>query len=150
MALVYLAGPIRGTDYKECTDWREYAKEKLTEAGITGISPMRGKEFLKDERKIDFIMYQYQHPLTIPKGIVSRDRFDVMRCDILLINLLGAKEVSIGTMIEIGWADILRKPVVLVMEQNNPHRHPMITELPGFIVDNLDEAIQLITEIIKP
>jgi hypothetical protein len=29
MVRVYLMGPILGTEYKECNDWREFAKEEL-------------------------------------------------------------------------------------------------------------------------
>ena len=49
--LVYLAGPITGVDYGSCTDWRKYAKSKLAEDGIMGVSPMRGKENLANEKK---------------------------------------------------------------------------------------------------
>ena len=40
----------------------------------------------------------------------------MQRCDVVLMYLIGAKKVSIGTMIEAGWADAYRKPVVLVLE----------------------------------
>ena len=47
MDLVYLAGPITGLTFDGCTDWREYAKKSLAEAGIDGLSPMRAKDYLK-------------------------------------------------------------------------------------------------------
>jgi hypothetical protein len=37
---------------------------------------------------------------------MTRDRFDATRCDVLLVNLLGAERVSIGTMMEVAWADL--------------------------------------------
>lgn len=36
--IVYLAGPITGLDYNDCTDWREYAKKELEKWGIIGLS----------------------------------------------------------------------------------------------------------------
>jgi nucleoside 2-deoxyribosyltransferase len=67
----------------------------------------------------------------------------------VLVNLLGAKTVSVGTVWELGVAYTLRKPVVLVMERDNPHNHPMsrITA-GGRIVADLDEAITLLTCLI--
>src|SRR5260221_181803 len=46
MKTVYLAGPITGLDYAGATDWRNEAKLQLALEGITGLSPMRGKEYL--------------------------------------------------------------------------------------------------------
>ena len=110
--LVYLAGPISGTSYGESTDWRESIAEKIYPH--TALSPMRGKSYLSSEAAI---ADSYDTPLSCAKGIITRDRWDVERCDIVLVNLLGASRVSIGTMMEIAWADAYRKPVVLVMEE---------------------------------
>ena len=68
----------------------------------------------------------------------TRDRFDATRCDLLFVNLLGAKETSIGTVMEIAWADLLRKPIVLAIEpEGNIHDHGMIKEAIGFRVPSL-------------
>ncbi len=140
MKTVYLAGPIRGLSYDGCNDWREYAKEKLKEWGIAGVSPMRAKEFLRTEKIMDD--RHYDHVITCPTGITTRDRFDTTSCDILLANFLGAQKISIGTMIEYGWADSARKPIITVMEkEGNPHQHSMVEELTGFRVETLDEGL---------
>ena len=74
-----------------------------------------------------------------------------MRCDALLVNLLGAKKVSIGSVLEIGWADAFRKPIILAIEkEGNPHDHAELKEVANFIVDNLDEAIELAIKILLP
>lgn len=81
---------------------------------------------------------------------VTRDRFDVRTADALLINLLGAPRVSIGTMVELGWADAYRIPVVTVMDPDdklNPHAHDFVRILSGTVVDTLDKAIDIITEM---
>ena len=111
--LVYLAGPIDGCTYEGCTGWREYATKQLAEDGIIGLSPMRAKEFLKSHPKlVDGI---YDHPLTMDSGFTTRDMWDVRRCDAILFNLLNAEKVSIGTMIEYGWASAFNKPMITVI-----------------------------------
>jgi hypothetical protein len=83
-----------------------------------------------------------------------------MRADVLLVNLLGAERVSIGTVMEIAWADAVRVPVVLVMEpsaeentglvpsKGNVHEHAMIRECVGFRVQTLDEGLNVVKAIL--
>ena len=100
----------------------------------------------------DIIQDSYEeNPMTCSKGIVTRDRFDCTRADAVLFNMLGAKTVSIGTCIEFGWADAARNPVVLVMEDaSNLHDHPMVREIAGFRVNDLDAGIRLLERILLP
>lgn len=145
---VYLAGPITGLTYDGCTDWRDHASKELAAQGITCYSPMRAKEYLRSEGRL--IGSYEDHPTATAKGITARDRFDVQTCDLVLMNLLGAERVSIGTMIEVGWADAWRKPIVLAIEKpkwfvflrkKNIHDHPMLSEIASFVVHSLAEAI---------
>lgn len=146
MKTVYLAGPIKGLSYNGCNDWREYAKSKLKEWKIVGVSPMRAKEFLSLEKNISD---NYDNVLASQKGIATRDRFDVASCDIMLANFLGADKVSIGTIIEYGWADAARKPIIAVIEkEGNPNDHSMVRELTGFRVESLDEGLYIARAIL--
>src|SRR5271154_4659941 len=108
---VYLAGPISGQSFAAAADWRKYAKQELfwaSEGRIEGISPLRYKEYLRDEKHI---AESYEHiTLSSAKLITCRDRMDCKRSDAVLINVLDAKTVSIGTMIELGCAEELGKP----------------------------------------
>lgn len=89
--------------------------------------------------------------MSCAKGITSRDRFDCMRADAVLVNLLGATKVSIGTVMEVAWADSARKQIVLVIGKDDQvHLHPMLTESCGYIVDNLDEAISIVERVLLP
>ncbi len=146
-SLLYLAGPITGVSFDGCTDWREYVSGRLP-AHIKGVSPMRGKKYLSKEKEVKDA-YEDQ-PLSSSKGITCRDRFDTGRCDMLFVNFLGATKASIGTVMEIAWADMLRKPIVVVMEKDNIHSHSMIRESVGFIVPTLDEGIQIATAVLSP
>ena len=150
---VYLAGPITGFNYIDCTDWRDHVRLQLSLAGLRGLSPMRGKEYLrKIAENVPFTAdgdkYAVQGPLSTNRGIITRDRFDSTRCAVLFVNLLGAKQVSIGTCIEIGWADANRTPIVCVMEKGNPHEHGMIMEAIGYRVESLGEAIDITKAIL--
>lgn len=151
---VYLAGPITGLNYGESTDWRAYAISRLSREGIRGLSPMRGKEYLEAIAKdtpftSDGDKYSIIHPLSTNRGITTRDRWDTMRCSVVLANFLGAKQVSIGTCMEIAWADSKRTPIVCVMEDGNPHEHGMILDVIGYRVRTLDEGLDLCAAILR-
>lgn len=146
--VVYLAGPILGQTYEEATEWRDYAKMEFEKHGIITTSPMRAKDFAKKYKTM--LDEAKENPLGTKKGIVTRDRYDVQNCNIMLVNLKGAKRISIGTMIEYGWADILRKPIITIMEEENVHNHAFIKEISGFIVEDLDSGISLVKKILLP
>jgi nucleoside 2-deoxyribosyltransferase len=153
--VVYLAGPITGLTFAGCTDWRNFAREQLAQAGIKGLSPMRGKEYLEAIARdtpftADGDRYAIQGPLSTNRGIMTRDRYDALRCDVLLVNLLGAGQVSIGTVMEIAWADSRRTPIVCAMEkEGNVHHHGMILEALGYRVPSLEEAIHICKAILS-
>jgi nucleoside 2-deoxyribosyltransferase len=152
MKCVYLAGPITGLTYGECTDWREFAVTSLAMAGIKGLSPMRAKEYLASLGRLSGTCEEYQHlgVMSTPRGIMTRDRFDATRCDVLLVNLLGADRVSIGTVMEIAWADVCRTPIVCAMEpeRENIHSHAMLFEAIGMRVPTLEEALHVTKAIL--
>jgi len=145
--LVYLAGPIDGLNYERCVAWREYAIEELAKSEITGLSPMRAKEFLKHHPKlVDGVS---DHILASDAGLTSRDMWDVRRSDAILFNLLGAEKISIGTMIEYGWASAFDKPVITIIEKKgkrkkNVHEHPMIRRITDYRVETLDDGLSVV------
>lgn len=144
---VYLAGPITGQTYAGATDWREGMRKAL-EPHIMGMSPMRGKDYLADMAGTIGGTPEESYMKAVissQAGILGRDRNDVRTADVVLMNLLGAKIVSIGTMIEAGWADAYRIPIVLVTEgKENIHNHVMLYGLATYIVPDLDTAEHLI------
>jgi nucleoside 2-deoxyribosyltransferase len=147
---VYLAGPIAGLDYAGATDWRRQVAAELQEDGIEAYSPMRAKEYLRHIESFakDCTPYGAGNVLSSNRGITTRDRWDATRCDLLFVNLLHAKSVSIGTVIEIAWADLLRIPIVCAMEKENPHEHGMILEMIGFRLPTLIEAVDIAKAIL--
>lgn len=153
MKTVYLAGPISGLSYGGCTDWREFASNNLQKVGIVGFSPMRAKDYLAGLKTISSTGEDYAHMsvMSTSRGVITRDRYDSQHCDLVLVNLLGAERVSIGTMIELGWADSVRTPIVCAIEpKGNIHEHMMVSELIGYRVPTLEEALDVCRAILLP
>lgn len=153
MKTVYLAGPISGLSYDGAVDWRNDTIIELAKHGIKGLSPMRAKEYLSGMQDLDKNCVEYGHinVMSSPKGIITRDRFDATRCDVLLVNMLGADRVSIGTVMEMAWADLCRTPIVCAIEKDgsNPNEHAMIDQAIGFRVSSLKEALDITVAILK-
>lgn len=158
---IYLAGPITGCTYGGCTSWREAFKEMISKAmagpgwkpeEVVCLSPMRAKDYLdqvgiiqKDYPSVDF------GPLSCARGIMTRDFFDCTRADLLVVNLLGAPIVSIGTVMEMAWAYQKRTPTIVAIEkEGNVHEHPMLWESWGFRVESLQAAADAAVAVLWP
>jgi nucleoside 2-deoxyribosyltransferase len=161
---VYLAGPIAGLTYEEATlSWRDYVAKALDgnymysdgfhyspNTSIQTYSPMRGKIFLKGTgEKIGKQGYD-EHPMSSMQGIIGRDRNDVMNCDLVFMNVHGAEKVSIGTTVELGWADAFRKPVVLILDKGGVHDHAFYKGLATYVCENLEQGIQCAKALLLP
>lgn len=138
---VYLAGPIAGLTYDGAQDWRNYVAAHLNSANVECLTPMRGKQFLKNEGVITSAAYD--NVVATSKGVNRRDFFDTTRSTCVFVNLLNAKKVSIGTVMEIAWAYQARVPSIVVMEKGNVHEHIMIEDACHYVVDSLEAAINL-------
>ena len=104
------------------------------------LIPMYGKGYLKDEKKLK--AGGYQQPLSTNHAIFNRDKWMVKQSDIVFANFLGAKQVSIGSMMELAWANDNDKHIVVVMEKDNPHQHAFVLESATIIYDNIIDAIE--------
>lgn len=149
MKKVYLAGPIGGLTYDEAQDWRDEASYTLYQHDIAAYSPLRAKEFLRAHGTLTTQPYT-EHPLATRRGILTRDHWDCMTADLILVYLRGAPVVSMGTVMEIAFGHAYRKPIVAVMEPGNIHEHAMVSEAIDFRVDTLDEALHIVAAILNP
>lgn len=138
---VYLAGPMSGRTFEEVHAWHVFAATALMEMGWEVLSPMRGKLAL---RGTTIQSGGYTDPLFTDSGITARDQWDVFRCDVLLVNLLWEDTISIGTMIELGWADAMRKPIVVIASPDGVYtNHAIIGKIAAFIVPDVAEALEV-------
>lgn len=130
------------------TDWREQFKQNLNNVApqIKCLSPMRGKHYLQDVKDIQATGNEKLGILSGGHQIVTRDYADTTTSDMIIVNLLGATKVSIGTMFEIAWAFSKHIPIVLVIEDDleNIHSHSMLFAMCGYRVNNLDDALTIV------
>ena len=145
---IYLAGPISGQTFAGCTSWRKDVAKQLKPYGILCIDPMRGKDYLKPLNEPIKDSYD-QFILSSLHAITTRDRWDVQRCDMVLINFTDATKVSIGTCIEVGWANAAGKPIIVVMKEDNMHWHGILRDCALAVVPTLEQAISIIIDIAK-
>ena len=114
------------------------------------MKPVRGKEYLSGEKSIkDHYDQTESRLISTRKAIIMRDYGDVMRSDGVLVNLLHAKKVSIGSVMEIAWAYSARKPIVVIMQEDNMHRHSMIDEA-ALVFPTIEDGIHAMIQIVSP
>ena len=125
---VYLAGPINGCSYEGAVDWREKLARCLPQA-IRVLSPMRDKDALVGETLLSGD-YSHRSRLCTPQAIVTRDRHDVKRADMIVVVYPDDRCDSFGTAVEIGWATAQLKPVVICAPKTNRVcQHPFVAGL---------------------
>ena len=142
---IFLAGPLTGISYNDALEWRKYVERRLP-PDVIAFSALRGKAYV--ERETVLKDAYPDHLLSTPQGTITRDRFDVSRCDALFVNFLKADRVSIGTIMEMAWADAWRIPIILAMENGNIHDHAFVRQVAAFITDDLDEAIRTAVNVV--
>jgi hypothetical protein len=152
---VYLSGPISHLTFSEAklvrSDFLEISRSVLgtLHDSICYVDPLRGKDLDPNEILTPSIPTTAQKISN--KYIFNRDYFDVHHADALLVNLLGAKKVSIGTVFEMAWAYEKRIPTVVVIEgESNPHYHTFVLEAAQFPVKTLHAAAVALGHLLFP
>lgn len=144
---VYLCGPITGVPLREAVGWRRAVAEALAGSAqvidpthyapdTTRRSDSAATRALTEER------------LLRGRRTLERDQADVRRSDLVLACFLGAKSVSIGSVGEMFWAHTMKKPIVLVREDENVHNHDMLNAIAGWVFTDLDAAIGQVMKLI--
>lgn len=144
---IYCTKPMRGYSYKEVVGYYNEIQEILEGQGWKVLNPMTGKKYLENEK--EFKSTGYVQPLSCDHAIVERDRWMTKQADVLLVNLLRCKEVTIGTMFELAWAYDNGKHIITVMEPDNIHRHAFVLETSHVIYETINEALDYLEKLIK-
>ncbi len=173
---VYLAGPIVGVEYGEARygwrmefermlHWKHWETEPNMVTGhsnsgwvnqyehIHCFSPLRGRQILSPDTVVQpGIEYTIDDPLENAKSMLLRDTNDIRYCDLVVVNLMGAKRAALGTTAEMGFAFALNKPVVLIMEKDPKvfHYHGFITGIASFWVESVPEAVKVVQTLLTP
>ncbi len=138
MYKIYLAGYISGKKLEECTFWRKQISMhyRALDWDIMFLDPLNGKE-------LETIDEEGLHSSIPGKALVHRDYKCVSEADLIIANMntFGCTRPSIGTTYELAWAWTLRKPVIMITEDENYIKHPFTIDTYSIVVKNVDELI---------
>lgn len=139
---VYLAGPIGGCTKGEANDWRIDLEERLADHDIQGISPLRCEPVI-DER---YAAEGYpDEKFGTARAIGSKNEMDVRMCDMVIAYL---PSISMGTLIEIGMAHALNKPVIIVSGEPDINFHPVIQHCASWRLTDIDDAVEVVIGVL--
>jgi nucleoside 2-deoxyribosyltransferase len=144
---IYLARPISGKSYLEVSSYYNLFRGTLDVFGYEVLCPMTAKGFLRNEKK--FKASGYKNPVSTNHAIVERDCWMVQQSDVVLVDFTGADEVSIGCVMELAWASLLGKHTVIILPQENVHRHAFVLEAADIIFEYDKEALDYLKYLIK-
>lgn len=152
MKRIYLCGQITGASYDEARwGWRARVGALLEDSDIKVISPMRRIDENRDD--VDSISPHGLRGsvLQSAKGLTACDKFDLKRSDLVFANLVmnNPAKISVGSMIELGWADALGIPVVAVLPEGNAHDHAMVRELITWRCTTMEQAIEVTRAVLS-
>lgn len=147
---VHLTGPITGLSYAKANGWHVKTRAELEPLGICVISPLRHRGDLEGKSVVDDATPSETRPLVTDKGLKRRARFDIARSDIVLANFLEADKVSIGSVMEITWADEDKKPVIAVMHAGNPHDYSLLRDMIAYTVATLEDGLEIVKYLLLP
>ena len=135
---VYLAGPVTGVTYSHATRWRFRVAAALSQLGVKAIDPTRN---VPSQHPDALILPAYNAtPLCTQKGIVQTCLYDVKRANVVLANM--SQKDSTGTAVEMGWAYLMQKPVVVFVGVNEP-LHPFLAEF-AIVCNEEDDAVEAV------
>ena len=104
MLTIFLSGPIRGLSRDESLLWRRKAQELLSPKATT-VHALRGRET--------------KETFPDPRIAIHRDKADIRKADILLVNDTVKNASMIGTSMEVIYAHQLEKLVVIYGEAHS-------------------------------
>ena len=125
--VVYLAGPVTHTRWVEVVEWRSLATNKIKEMGMGVLNPVR-------------------HGIKNDGEITKLCKSDIEACDVMLVNLLGQKRenLSMGTIIELGWADAFGKPMIVIIEDGADFDYGILSEITPVRGKSIGEGLFLL------
>ena len=129
---VYLAGPIEGCSNHEINQWRQKCYLGFNE-NLIGVNPYRAETHSDDPEA--------------RKRIMMKNYMDTKSCDLILAYMpreLNQRRPSYGTTIEIGWAIGLKKPIILVTDDEYLTEHPLIRANVNWVFEDFQNAIDVI------
>ena len=145
---IYLAGSISGKSYDDVVSRINNTKERLSICGYDCYSPMTAKEHLRNEVKFRAHSYNIS-PISTNHAIFERDKWMVLQCDIILVDLIECELPSFGSIMELAWGALENKYTIVIMEENNLHQHAFILEAADIIFNDRESAFIYLESLMK-
>ena len=129
---VFLSGPMRGVPRRDAIAWRKRA-QRLLGNGFYVLHAFRGRE----ERET----------FPDPRGAIVRDKQDIRRCDIMIVNDTFRQASMIGTAMEVFLAHSLDKAVIIF---GHGHDHDYWLNVHAHLrVNTLEDACTLVKKLFQ-
>lgn len=145
---VYLAGPIAGQTGEKLLNSIAEKAAILTDIGYLVYQPMVGKSHIIPHTETYKSNGYEQFAVATNHSIFARDKWMVTQADIIVADLsTSGDRVSIGTMMEIAWANLQGKLVIVVLPDGNIHNHLFVLEAATHIFKNMDQVYDYLKEL---
>lgn len=144
---IYLAHPISGMNPNDIFDYYITLKQRLEIMFYQVMHPMTGKGYLRTEKSLR--KEGYSNPVSTNHAINTRDLWMVRQADIVLVDLTGTTEPSIGCIIETAAAHVMRKHIVAVIPDGNVHEHGMLLDCIDIRFYDLPSAEEYLEKLIS-
>jgi nucleoside 2-deoxyribosyltransferase len=143
---VYLAGPVGGLTEAEAKGWREKITYELSVVGIKGVCPLRAEPPVNGKYDVKNSYNAEDENWGSARAIAAKNRFDVSNCGMTLAYM---PTLSVGTVVEMAWADRMGKSVILVATDPDIAQHPLLMACASWIVPTLEDAVDVITGMME-
>jgi nucleoside 2-deoxyribosyltransferase len=146
---IYIAHQITGLTVDQVIDYYNKMKLLFGSWGYEVLCPMTAKGFLRTDEKERFKPTDYKNPIATNHAIFERDKWMVTNCDVLYCDFTGSEKALMGCLFELGWASLLGKHTVTVIQKNNVHQHAFVLEASDICFDNTSDAIGYLRYLIE-
>ncbi len=138
---IYLAGQVSGLSYLAVMKRRSEIAAMFP-AHISVLNPLDHQEYLKGVEVITPFMGDSDE-------IIVECFWMINYCDLVLVDLIGATQISVGACVEIGYAMRACIPIVAMIGADDIHQHPFITIPARFVCDTEAKAVAEISAMLK-
>lgn len=143
---IYVAHPITGLSGDDVIKYFDGMKLLLEPVGYDVLQPMTAKGYFRTEKEFKSNGYTGR-PVSSNHAIIERDNWMVSMADVVFVDLTGAQSVSIGCIMELAWAHQLRKHSVVVMEDDNIHKHAFVLEAADIVFSQFSDSIEYLKKL---
>lgn len=144
---IYCARPMSGRTRDEIIVYYKRVGARLSDAGFKVFTPVYGKGYLRN--LVSTAALDRRAPVVTDRALKQRDQWMVRNSDVIFVNLIGATQVSIGSVMELAWADVFGVHSVLVLDKSDIHRHPIVLECADIIFPAEEEALLYLGELVE-